>query len=74
MSAEYDWQRRVTKVPKVDRVERSDKTEALDMGRKAKFEAALGRAADDMRAKRQHERHHTYGDAEARLKPAKKRP
>ena len=74
MSAEYDWQRRVPKVPKVERVARNDKTEVLDMKRKAKFEAALGRTADAARAKAQHERHHTFADAEARLKPGKKRP
>jgi hypothetical protein len=74
MGSEYNAYRRVPKVPKVERVEHNDKTQTLDMKRKAKFEAALARAADEQRKDRQHERHHSYRDADERLTPAKKRP
>jgi hypothetical protein len=70
---QYDAYRRIGGVAKVDKVERSDKTEGLDMKRKAKFEAALQKAADEQRRDDQHRRHHTYEDAEDRLPPAKKK-
>jgi len=67
MGSQYDAYRRIGKVERVERVERNDKTEALDMKRKAKFEAALARVADELRQDGQHGRHHTYADAAARL-------
>ncbi len=70
---QYDAYRRIGGVAKVDRVERNDKTEGLDMKRKAKFEAALQRVADEQRKGDQHRRHHSYQDAEGRLTPAKKK-
>jgi len=70
---EYDAYRRIGKVERVERVQRNDKTEALDMKRKAKFEAALARTADALRKDDQHKRHHTYEDAQGRLVPAKKK-
>ena len=74
MASEYDTQRRVPKVGKVDAVTGTDKTEQLDLNRKGKFEAALGRAADEQRKGEQHRRHHTYDDAAERQSPAKRPP
>jgi hypothetical protein len=73
MAGQYDAFRRIGGVAKVDRVDRSDKTEGLDMKRKAKFEAALQKAADEQRNQDQHRRHHTFEDAENRLPVAKKK-
>jgi hypothetical protein len=70
---QYDEHRRIGAVAKVDRVEKNDKTEGLDLKRKAKFEAALQKAAQEQREQEQHRRHHTYEDAEDRLPPAKKK-
>ncbi|MFT3840186.1 MAG: hypothetical protein QM723_24575 [Myxococcaceae bacterium] len=70
---QYDENRRIAGVARVERVEKNDKTEGLDLKRKAKFEAALQKAADEQRKDDQHRRHHTYEDTESRLPPVKKK-
>ena len=70
---QYDENRRIAGVARLERVERNDKTEGLDLKRKAKFEAALAKVADDQRRDRQHDKHHTFEDARARLAPMKKK-
>ena len=70
MTAEYDPERRVTKVPKVDRVTQSDPTQALDESRRGKFQAALNKAAEEQRLNEQHFRHHTYPESADRQVPA----
>ena len=66
MSAQYSFERKVTKTPAVERVSQFDSTAKLDLGRQKKFEAALTKAADSMRLEEQRREHKTFADVEAR--------
>ena len=73
MSAQYSFERRVTKAPAVERVSQFDSTTKLDLGLQKKFEAALSKAADTVRLEQQRREHRTYADAATRQAPAKKK-
>ena len=66
MSAQYSFERKVTKTPAVERVSQFDSTARLDLGRQKKFEAALTKAADTVRYEEQRREHKTFTDVEAR--------
>ncbi len=68
MSAQYSPDRKVTKTPAVERVSQFDSTAKLDLSRQKKFEAALTRAADNVRHDEQRKAHRTYADVEAKKK------
>ena len=75
MSGQYDPNRKVTRTKAIERVSQFDQTVSLDLGRQKKFEAALGRAADESRRKLQLQKHTTFADAEARqAAPKPKKP
>lgn len=73
MSAQYSADRKVTKTPAVERVSLFDSTAKLDLGRQKKFEAALTKAADTVRAEKQRKEHRTYAQAQARQPAPKKK-
>lgn len=66
MSAQYSFERKVTKTPAVERVSLFDSTAKLDLGRQKKFEAALMKAGDAVRLEEQRREHKTFADIEAR--------
>ena len=68
MGSQYDSQRRVTKVPAVERTSGFDGTARLDLGRRKKFEEALERTADSVRQSRQKRDGRTFDAATQRLK------
>lgn len=68
MSAQYSPDRKVTKTPAVERVSQFDSTAKLDLDRQKKFEAALTRAADNVRHDEQRKAHRTYAEVEAKKK------
>ncbi len=76
MSAQYSFDRKVTKTPAVERVSLFDSTAKLDLGRQKKFEAALTRAADSVRLEEQRREHKSFADVQSRHSspaPAKKK-
>ena len=73
MSAQYSFERRVTKAPAVERVSQFDTTAKLDLGLQKKFEAALSKAADTVRHEQQRREHRTYAEADARQASGKKK-
>lgn len=68
MSGQYNPDRKVTKTPAVERVSQFDQTAALDLNRQKKFEAALTRAADNVRHDEQKKAHRTFAEVEAKKK------
>ena len=66
MSAQYSFERKVTKTPAVERVSLFDSTAKLDLGRQKKFEAALMKAGGAVRLEEQRREHKTFADIEAR--------
>ena len=66
MSAQYSFERKVTKTPAVERVSQFDSTAKLDLGRQKKFEAALTKAADTVRLEEQRREHKSFVDVQAR--------
>lgn len=66
MSAQYSFERKVTKTPAIERVSQFDSTAKLDLGRQKKFEAALTRAADTVRLEEQRREHRSFADVEQR--------
>lgn len=67
-NGQYSFDRKVTKTPAVDRVSQFDNTAKADLGRQKKFEAALTRAADNVKLETQRREHRTYAEAEAKKK------
>jgi hypothetical protein len=67
MASQYIADRKVTRAPAVERVERNDRTEKLDQARTGKFQKALARAADNLRIENQRQRKRTFDDSEQRL-------